>query len=376
MDERPTSESDVAARLDLLGQAVSRRGPVWIFTHDYPDPDALASAGAMHLLLEKRFGKHSHIVFTGATERAENRELMRHFRFRTTPTERMRAGRRRLTAAMFVDCQPWAGNIIVPAAARPVAVFDHHPLKRRARTEGLFLDIRPALGATASMLWEYLHACDLAPPSWLATCLCYAIQTETTDFTRSWTALDRQAYLALLARADLKMLGRIRNPPLPQRYFSIMQEAIARSRLYGRIAWSHVDAVPNPEVVAEIADRLVRLERITWSFCTGRMENQLLVSLRSTRRDARCDRVLKAVMKDDARSGGHDRMAAGRATLRSADPAARNEEIRAFTRALLRRLDSRHALRDADEALESRLLTPAEGPAAPGPGSESPPGRT
>jgi nanoRNase/pAp phosphatase (c-di-AMP/oligoRNAs hydrolase) len=376
MEDRASSASDVAARLDQFAQAVVRRGPVWVFTHDYPDPDAIASAGAMHLLLDKRFGKHSHIVFSGATERAENRELMRHFRFRTTPTERLRAGRQRLTSAIFVDSQPWAGNILMPAAARPVAVFDHHPLKRSARTDGLFLDIRPALGATASMLWEYLHASDILPPAWLATCLCYAIQTETTDFTRACTPLDRQAYLALLQRADLKMLGRIRNPPIPQRYFSVLQEAIARSRLYGRIAWTHVDAVPNPEVVAEIADRLVRLERITWSFCTGRMDDQLVVSLRSTRRDARCDRVLKAVLKKDARSGGHDRMAAGRATLRGADPAAQNEEIRDFTRALLCRLDPRHAQRDADEALESRTLTAAEAPAPDAPAADAPSGRT
>lgn len=364
MSGEVTFELEVAARLAALAAKLPPKGPVWIFTHDYPDPDALASAGALHLLLKRQFNRHSQIVFTGVAARAENRLMAKHFRFRWMPTERVSTGRRRLTSALYVDCQPWAGNIQMPAAARPVAVFDHHSAGRRIQKDGLFVDIRPELGATASMMWEYLHACEIAPPPWLATCLCYAILTETTEFTRSFTALDRQAYLALLSRADLKMLGQIRNAPLPQPYFAKVHESIAHTRLYGRIAWTHVENVPNPEVVPEIADRLIRLERITWSFCTGLTNGQMTVSLRSSRRDSRCDRVLKKAFAGEGSSGGHDRMAAGAMDISAIPIEQQREQVQEFTRRLLRRLDPRHALRDEDEALESRKLTPVVSPGA------------
>ena len=362
-------ELELAQRLSELGAALTRRGPVWIFTHDYPDPDAMASAAALHLIMREYFKRSSRILFSGSAARAENREMSKHFRFHTTPTERVRVGRKRVSA-LFVDSQPWSGNIQVPSAARPVGVFDHHPLKRNAPSEGLFLDIRPGVGATASILWEYLNACSITPPAWLATCMCYAILTETREFTRSYTPLDRQAYLALLARADLKMLGRIQRAPLPRGYFASLQEGYARTRFYGRIAWTHLKSAPNPELISEIADQLLRLERTTWSFCSGMIGDQFYVSLRSARRDSRCDRILKTVMNKQGSAGGHDRMSAGNMDWSGLTRKEQDERRHAFTRALLRRLDPRHAARDDEEALESGRLADA---AAEPPPSEKPP---
>ena len=354
-----TLELEIARRLSQMGSVLPPRGSVWIFTHDYPDPDAMASAAALHLLFQERFKRNSHIYFTGCAARAENREMNKHFRYRTIPSERIRTGRHRVTPAFFVDSQPWSGNIQVPAAARAVGVFDHHPLSRRAKTEGMFLDIRPGVGATASIMWEYLNACSILPPAWLATCLCYAILTETRSFTRGFTPLDRQAYLSLLTRADLRMLGSIQQAPLPQSYFAALQEGFMHTRFYGHIAWTHLKSAPHPELISEIADQLLRLERITWSFCTGVIDGQLMVSLRSARRDTRCDRILKTVMGPQGSAGGHDRMSAGSMDLRALSTEEREERIGAFTRALLRRLDPRHAARDDAEALESRRLTEA-----------------
>lgn len=360
-------ELEIAQRLSELGSAFPAHGPIWIFTHDYPDPDAMASAAALHLILREYFKRNSRILFSGSTARAENREMNKHFRFHTTSTERVRTGRKRAIPALFVDSQPWSGNIQVPPAARPIGVFDHHPLNRRTKSEGLFLDIRPGVGATASIMWEYLNACSIVPPAWLATCMCYAILTETRQFTRSFTPLDRQAYLALLGRADLKMLGRIQQAPLPQGYFASLQEGYAHTRFYGRIAWTHLESAPNPELISEIADQLLRLERMTWSFCTGVIGDQFYISMRSARRDSRCDRILKKVMGAQGSAGGHDRMSAGTMDWSGLSEEERNERRHAFTRALLRRLDPRHAARDDEEALESRRLaeTPTdETPAA------------
>ncbi len=361
--ESVPESSPVEGRLAALEAALPRRGHVMIFAHDYPDPDALASAAALHLLLAERFKRHSRILFTGQAARAENRELMRHFRYRWTLTEHARLPRRRMAPAVFVDAQPGSGNITLPCSVRPVAVFDHHPMPAQHSAEGVCLDVRPALGATASMMYEYLAAAGIAVPPWLATCLCYAILTETGEFTRGFMPLDRLAYLALLERANLRMLGSIRNAPLPQRYFAKVQEGIGRAKVFGHVAWSHIPDVPHPEIVPEVADRLARLERITWSFCTGVNEGHLLVSLRSSRRDARCGAILRSVLRGEGSAGGHDRMAAGSLSVEGLNPAQQWDRGEEIALRLLRRLDRRHAEREDAADIQARRLTdPPPGP--------------
>ena len=344
-------------RLDAFAAALPPRGTVLILPHDYPDPDALASAAAMHLLLEKHCHRASQIVFSGMVARAENRVLLRHFRYRWRLLKDFKPTQGKSYPAVFVDARPWSGNTTVPDCATPVAVFDHHKLHgRQGAHDDLYLDVRPKLGATASMLLEYLGAADVSVPTWLAAAMAYAIATETMDFTRPFEQADLKAYVALIGRANLRMLGEIRNAPLPQAYFAGMKTAIARARVYGRTAWSHLPSVDQPEFVAEIADRLVQIERITWSFCTAFHGDRLLVSLRSNRREAACASVLRRAMPRGGESGGHERLAAGALDVTGLSDEQRGALQRQLERKLIRRIERRTAGRGETPAELSRPL--------------------
>ncbi len=302
--------------LARLQAALPARGQVWIVTHDYPDPDALASAAAMQLLLRQRWRIKGRIVYHGDVSRPENRELLRHFRYRTGAVKKA-APAGRSQPAIFVDVLPWSGNVTRPAGFRPVAVFDHHqrPTRLTARQAGppggLFLDIQPNLGATATRLYELLAAAQIVPPPWLATIMAYAIAVETIEFTHGATARDITAYMALLAGANLRLLGRIRTAPLPREYYAFLTEGMRQARTYRRVAWSHLPETPQPEIVAELADLLLRIERITWAFCTAGMGDRLLISIRSET-GADCARYLRKITRRYAGScGGHSHAAAG-----------------------------------------------------------------
>ena len=352
-----TAASAPPERLEAFRRVLPRRGTVLVLPHDYPDPDALASAGAMALLLEQVYKLHPRILFSGTVARAENRVLLRNFRYRWQPTSAYRPPRKGPIPAVFVDARPWSGNITVPSCAKPVAVFDHHPLHGRKVPADLLADIRPRLGATASMLFEYLTEAGLTIPTWLASAMVYAISTETLDFTRAFTPEDQQAFTRLMARANLRMLGEIRNAPLPQAYFLRMREAINHARLYGRTAWSHLASIDQPEIVAEIADRLLQIERITWSFCSAFQGDRLVVSLRSNRRGADCGDLLRRAMPR-GEAGGHDRMAAGAMDVSDLDPDARNALRNALERRLLQRIERRTEGSDETPTALSRPLAP------------------
>jgi hypothetical protein len=64
-------------------------------------------------------------------------------------------------------------------------------------------------------------------------------------------------------------------------------------------------------MAAEMADLLMRMERITWSFCTAYVDDRLIISLRSSHKGANCGGFLKRIIGDGGSAGGHPRMAAG-----------------------------------------------------------------
>ena len=305
-----------------LAAVLPASGVVLVITHDYPDPDTLASAAAMELLLRRRYGLQGRIVSTGQVSRAENREMMKHFRYKIRSAAQAVSGKKQYPA-IFVDTAPWAGNVTVPARVKPIVVIDHHPAYRRRAWGGVYVDVRTGAGATATIMHEYLQRASITPPVWMATIMAYAIATETLDLSREFEHADLEAYLNLIQRANLKVLGNIRHAPLPRAYFTHLKDAVDSARMCGRASWTHLNKVNNPEIVAEIADMLLRVERVTWTFCTAEMGDFLLVSLRSSQVGARCGRIIRRVMRKRGKGGGHQNMAAGSIDLAGLDVAGR-----------------------------------------------------
>lgn len=283
---------------------------VLIIPHDYPDPDALASAAAIHLLLMEKFKVRSQIAFSGAVSRAENRELLRQYRYKWHLLSDLRFGAGPVPC-IFVDTAPWSRNVTLPPGALPIAVIDHHQHKCIERDRECFLDIRCGAGASTTIAYEYLKSAGIPIPRWLAAVMAYAIASETLDLWRDSDKSDINAYVDLVGSADLKVIGKIRHAPLPRAYYARLMEALTHARKLDQVAWSHLGSVEQPEIVAEIADLLLRMEGITWSFCTARINGGLFVSMRSSSPMARCSRILQRVMARDGQAGGHNRMAAG-----------------------------------------------------------------
>ena len=306
---------------------------IWIIPHDHPDPDGLASAAAAGLLLESA-GLRGVIAFTGEVTRSENRALLKYIRY---PVRRQAPPRRRSVPVVLVDTAPWAGNVTLPVNCRPLAVFDHHVGHSPARGRGTatFLELDSSVGATTTLLYRHLRAAGMRPPPWLATAMVYAIATETLDLSRDFSAADLNAYSALLPYCNLKMLGKIRHAALPRAYYRLLRTALDRAFTYGRVGWASLDRSGTPEMVAEVAEFLLRMERITWASCTSIGEGGVLVSLRSSQRGARCGKLLKRTITSLGRgsAGGHDHTAAGYLEWLDAEPEGTRA---ALTEALVR----------------------------------------
>ncbi|HYC76007.1 MAG TPA: DHHA1 domain-containing protein, partial [Planctomycetota bacterium] len=170
-------------------------------------------------------------------------------------------------------------------------------------------------GSTCTILVEYLKAFGVPPDRLTATGLYYGIKTDTLDLTRRAFETDVRAIEWLLRRVDRDLLGRIQNPPLSTAYFEELRKGLGRAVIYKRIVLTELGHVSYPDMVAEIADRLIRVEGAEWSACFGYHEGRVYCSVRTNRMDNDAGVLVKKVLEGRGVGGGHSTMAAGRAEL-------------------------------------------------------------
>jgi len=309
----------MAADIEALRKQFAGANRLLIVTHDNPDPDALVSAFALTKLATAFGDVACRIVCQGYVGRAENRALKRELRIKLSSAARINWGKWPRVA--LVDAQPYTGNASFTPRRMPDICIDHHPLRRKTRAR--YLDVRPDVGACATMLTEYLKLARVDISDDLAAGLCYAIASETQDFARDTTALDTATYAELYTRANKRMLARILHPPLKHSYYTILNHALISAFTYGNIIGAHLGEIDHPDSVSLVADLLLRRERNTWSIVTGVWHNDLYVSLRTLNRSANAGRMLQRLLKGVGRAGGHGGMAGGKAPLKGLDGAQR-----------------------------------------------------
>lgn len=301
-------EMEKIKELDTLFKTSKR---LLIILHDNPDPDAIASAWALSYLAKEKFNLRVAMAYGGFIGRAENRAMVRELKIPLKMIGRIRFSSDDKIA--MVDTQPGARNNSLPPDVPCHLVIDHHPRRRGLKAETVFIDTE--VGATATILIEWLRASGLDLNADLATALAYAIRSETQDLGREVSRRDIQAYLTVYPRASMRKMARITHPQLPRSYFLTLTETLRRTTSFRNIICAHIGDVPYPEVVAEMADLLLKHERISWSLCTGRFMGELIISVRSSNPKANAGKLIQTLVLDRDRAGGHDTFAGGKISL-------------------------------------------------------------
>ena len=278
-----------------------------ILTHDNPDPDSIASAAGLAKILRRSFRRQVRIAYGGIIGRAENQEMVKVLGVRLSHIRHLDVKKYKYFA--LVDTQPGTGNNQL-AGVVPDLVFDHHPL-RAATKEAAFYDVRTEYGASATMIAEYIAASGWDLTKKEATAFVYAVRSETQDFGREFSALDKALFDELVSQADLRALARIQSPRLPLSYYQTLHEALERLQSVDTLVISRLGEVKNPDIVPEIADLMLRLDGKTWSLCSGIHDNRVYVSLRTTNPRADAGRLMRRLLSRRGKGGGHGMMAGG-----------------------------------------------------------------
>ncbi|MGM0398132.1 MAG: DHH family phosphoesterase [Halobacteriota archaeon] len=306
LDHLSTVVRDGQARRlrDLHATLAGIDGRLGIFTHDNPDPDAIASAVALAEIADYH-GVDAQPAYFGRISHQENRAFVNLLDLRLEQFET--GDSLDFDAIALVDHSTPGVNDQLPADVAVDIVFDHHPSKRTVTAD--FVDVRESVGATSTLLVDYLRGFHIDIDVAVATALLYGIRVDTNDFARGITAADFDAAAFLIPYADIDVLKRIESPSISADTFEIIARAIRNRDRRGNVLTSCVGSISDRDALAQAADRLLNMENIGVTLVYGYMNGTILASGRARGVDIDLGETLRIAFDDLGSAGGHPDMA-------------------------------------------------------------------
>jgi nanoRNase/pAp phosphatase (c-di-AMP/oligoRNAs hydrolase) len=190
---------------------------------------------------------------------------------------------------------------------------DHHP--PRAPVEARFVDLRHDIGATSTLVSDYLSRADIDPGESLATALLFGIRVDTDDFAREVSVADFEAAAWLVSRADLSLLERIESPSITPEVVETLARAIRDRDVRGDALASNVGAIRDRDALAQAADRLVNMDGVRIAVVYGFKDGTVYVSGRARGTDIDLGETLRDALDSIGSAGGHADMAGAQVPL-------------------------------------------------------------
>ena len=290
-------------------------GSFLILTHRGPDPDAIGACEGLRLLIEKGFAFRCVVATHGRVHRAENVALLRTLDLDLEDYEGIDFGR--FCGVLLVDTQPTFRHTVVPTELPVIAVFDHHRSPQTGALDAAIPheDVRIDLGATSSILFEYLRDMDVPIDETTASALFCGVRYDTADLSRNASPLDEEAYLYLFGKGDRQLIASIDNPPLRRSYYRHVSQGLTKARQHGPLVIALMGNVENPEHVAEMADFFLRMKGCSWVVAGGAFEQEYVLSLRTDYAFGKAYPLMERVLGGEGSFGGHGHIAGGRIKL-------------------------------------------------------------
>jgi len=285
-------------------------GTLGIITHQNPDPDAIASAMALSAIAKHANPKNLvvRIFYEGNIGHQENRTFVNLLDIKMehlTPEALAKC-----TYLALVDSPAPGANNDLPPGTRISIVIDHHKDGKHAPVPGTFIDIRPGVGATASILTQYLQELDIPVDRRVATALLYGIRADTKDFRRNITPQDFNYAGFLLPLTDPDLLDKIMSPSLSQETIDVLGKAIQKRELVSGYLFSNVGYVMNRDALPQAAELLITLEGVNTVLVYGITDTAIVVSARNRDIRLHIGNALAEAFGDIGDAGGHPNMAA------------------------------------------------------------------
>ena len=301
-----------AARVHRLHTTLRRiEGRLAVVMHDNPDPDAIASALGLVRVAE-RAGVSADACYFGNISHQENRAMVNLLDIDLVALDDAETVAEYGGVALVDHSRPGI-NDGLPEDTTVDIVVDHHP--PRAPVEAHFVDLRHDIGATSTLVSDYLIRTGIDPGTPLATALLFGVRVDTDDFTREVSVADFEAAAWLVLHADLPTLERIESPSMTPEVIETLSLAIGNRDVRGDALVSNVGSIRDRDALAQAADRLLNMEGIRITVVYGYKDGTIYVSGRARGTDVDLGETLRDALGTIGSAGGHADMAGAQVSL-------------------------------------------------------------
>ncbi|HDQ04994.1 MAG TPA: hypothetical protein ENN23_10660 [Deltaproteobacteria bacterium] len=293
-----TIKKETIQNLQKIMEIVRPGDSMAFMMYGSPDPDAIASAMALHRIIQQTKGLVRYVFLsTEPLARQQNIELAKAMRLNIQLINKVDLSSFRLISVF--DAQPSFFKETIPAHM----VFDHHP--REGQWQADLEDIRPDYGALSSVMTEYLLCCGVKVPRSLHTALMYGIKTDTNNFNRDTIFEDISAYTHHSKRANIQLIQRIELNQTPTSFLKHFEHAYHHAINFrsGRVCY--LGQTQSADACVQVADFFVRLISVNYVVVAGIVGNKFIVIFRGDgyRRD--CGKLAQRAFGDLGNGGGH-----------------------------------------------------------------------
>jgi nanoRNase/pAp phosphatase (c-di-AMP/oligoRNAs hydrolase) len=173
--------------------------------------------------------------------------------------------------------------------------------------DAAFVDVRPNVSSTSTILTKYIQEFDLSPSETVATALLYGIRAETVDFKRETTPADLTAAAYLYPFANHDTLEQVESPSMSPETLDVLAEAITNREVQGSHLVSNAGFIRDRDALGQAAQHLLNLEGITTTAVFGIADDTIYLSARSKDIRINIGNVLEDAFSGIGEAGGHSK---------------------------------------------------------------------
>lgn len=278
---------------------------VFLQTHNFPDPDALAAAYGMQVFL-KANGVESTICYAGKIEKNSTKRMMEEFGIEAVHIDDIPKMMEE-DYIVTIDAQKYNSNI-TDFPGQEVACIDHHPTMVPCTYE--YSDIR-ICGACCSIVTDYFIESDTTMDSNTATALLYGLKMDTDSFNRGVTDFDIAMFGYLHKIAD--------NPKITSMYNNNMEiedlyaygEAIRNIQIYENVGFAKIGFDCPDGLIAMISDFILGLDVVELAVVYAARNGGYKFSVRNETVLYHAGEITRNALEGIGGGGGHFSMAGG-----------------------------------------------------------------
>ena len=284
---------------------------VYIQTHNFPDPDAMASACGLQKLLEYK-GIESTICYSGNIDRSNTSKLVSLTNIELFNIDHLQCFSHD-AEIILVDAQKGNSNII-DMTGNEIICIDHHPYSdciSKLNSEYRFHDIRTNVGACASIIASYFFENNIPIDTNTATLLCFAIKIDTKGLSRGMSRLDLDMFYKLFLLSDHSIINTLEHSILEYSDLKVYSDAIKNIKVVDNISFSNVGHNCPEALIASISDFMLQLKEVDFSVVYSYKRDGIKISVRSEASQFDAGLITKNALAGLGGGGGHQSMAGG-----------------------------------------------------------------